>query len=351
MKISRCALVLLGIAAAHGFASAARADAPRLFEGDEPLAIELEASWDPIRRDDAPEPSKYPATLSYAGPSGDVRLPIQIEPSGRSRRTQDICDLPPLRLDVPKEERKGTLFRGIGEFKLVTHCNDNANYEGYLLLEYLVYRSYGLVTDQSHRVRLLHVRYREPGRAKPRWERFGFAIEDASQLAQRVGMERVAESKIDRERLDPVAASRAEMFFYMIGMTDFSLIQREGGPCCHNARALRRADGAIVPVPYDFDQTGVVNPEYAMPNEKLGIRRVTQRKFRGQCRPAAISGASIALLREKRAAIRALFEAQEGLPPARAKRALAFLDGFYEWADDPQRVEKTLAADCAQSAR
>jgi hypothetical protein len=278
-------------------------------------------------------------------------MPIQIEPSGRSRRTQDICELPPLRLHIPKPERKGTLFRGIGEFKLVTHCNNNANYEQYLLLEYLVYRSYGLVTDYSHRVRLLRVRYREPGRAKPRWERFGFAIEDASELAKRVGAERIAESKIEREQLDPVAASRAEMFFYMIGMTDFSLVRRAGGPCCHNARALRRADGAIVPVPYDFDQTGVVNPEYAMPNEKLGIRRVTQRKFRGQCRAAEVSGASIALLREKRAAIRALFEAQAGLQPARGKRALAFLDGFYEWADDPRQVEKTLAADCAQSAR
>jgi len=351
LKIARRSLALLGIVAAASLATAAQAAAPRLFEGDEPLAIELEASWDPIRRDDAPEPSQYPATLSYSGPSGEVRMPIQIEPSGRSRRTQDICELPPLRLHVPKPERKGTLFRGIGELKLVTHCNNNANYEQYLLLEYLVYRSYGLVTDYSHRVRLLRVRYREPGRAKPRWERYGFAIEDASELAKRLGAERIAESEIERERLDPVAASRAEMFFFMIGMTDFSLIRRDGGPCCHNARALRRADGAIVPVPYDFDQTGVVNPEYAMPNEKLGIRRVTQRKFRGQCRAAEVSGASIALLREKRAAIGALFEAQAGLQPARGKRALAFLDGFYEWADDPRHVEKTLAADCAQSAR
>jgi hypothetical protein len=332
-------------------ARAIQAEEPRLFDELDPLPIELEADWDPIRSDDSPEPAPHPGTLALAGSAGAVRIPVQITASGRSRRTQDICELPPLRLDLPKKARKGTLFRGIGELKLVTHCNNNANYEQYLLLEYLVYRSYALLTDHSHRVRLLRVRYREPGRERPRWERLGFAIEDASDLAKRVGAQRVAESEIDRNRLDPFSASRAEMFFYMIGMTDFSLIKRLGGPCCHNARALRRADGSVVPVPYDFDQTGVVNAEYARPDPRLGIRSVLQRKFRGQCRPSEVYGASIALLREKRGAIRALFEAQEGLKPARAKRALSFLDGFYRWADDPERVANTLAADCAEKAR
>ncbi len=349
MKLPLRALVC--IAALATAASSARAAEPRLFGSDEPITIELEAVWDPIRFDDAPQPRSYPATLTIPAASGEVRMPIQIEPSGRSRRLQDICDLPPLRLDLPKKERKGTLFRGIGEFKLVTHCKNSGRYEEYLLLEYLVYRSYRVLTEESHRVRLVHVRYREPGRAKPRWERLAFAIEDASDLAKRVGAVRVAESRIDGAQLEAAAASRAEMFFYMIGMTDFSLIARDGGPCCHNARALRRPNGALFPVPYDFDQTGVVNPEYAQPNERMEIRSVTQRRFRGQCRPPEQTAASLALLREKRGAIRALFESQPGLPPARVRRALAFLDGFYQWAEDPKRVAKTLTADCAQAPR
>jgi hypothetical protein len=334
-----------------GAAPAEPAAPLRLFDASEVLAVELEADWDPIRRDDSPEPAQHPGVLSYRGESGDVRIPVQIAASGRSRRTQDICDLPPLRLDLPKQERKGTLFRGLGELKLVTHCQNDAKYEQYALLEYLVYRSYGAITDQSHRVRLLRVSYREPGREKPRWQRLGFAIEDAQDLAERVGAERVAQSEIERAQLDPAAASRAELFFYMVGMTDFSLIKRQGGPCCHNARALRRADGAIVPVPYDFDQTGVVNAEYAAPSPRLGIRNVTQRKFRGQCRPREVTDATLALLREKRGAIRALFESQEGLSPRNASRALDYLEGFYRWADDPAQVAKTLAADCAAVAR
>ncbi|HEU4428855.1 MAG TPA: hypothetical protein VFT98_08880 [Myxococcota bacterium] len=351
MQPTRCVWIGLAALAIASRTAPAHADAPRLFDGHELIEIAIEADWDPIRRDDTPEPAQHPATLSYVGPNGDVRIPVKIAASGRSRRTQDICELPPLRLDLPKQERKGTLFRGIGEFKLVTHCRNQSKYEQYLLLEYLVYRSYGLITDQSHRVRLLRVSYREPGRAKPRWQRHGFAIEDAEDLAERVGAERVAESEIERARLDPAAASRAELFFYMIGMTDFSLVKRQGGPCCHNARALRGADGSVVPVPYDFDQTGVVNAEYAAPDARLGIRSVTQRKFRGQCRPPEATAATLTALREQRAAIRALFESPAGLPRARARRALAYLDGFYEWADDAERVAKTLAADCAEAAR
>ena len=351
MKLSILALSGFAALALAASARAQGSEAPRLFEGHDVLAIDVEADWDPIRRDDSPEPAQHPGTLSYAGPSGDVRIPVKVAASGRSRRLQGICDLPPVRLELSKPERKGTLFRGVGEFKLVTHCRPNANYEQYVLLEYLVYRSYGVITEQSHRVRLLRVSYREPGRAKPRWQRFGFAIEDASDLAKRVGLTRVTESNVDRAQLDASASSRAELFFYMIGMTDFSLIKRLGGPCCHNARALRRPDGAIVPVPYDFDQTGVVDAEYAEPDRRLGIRFVTQREFRGQCRPKATTDATLALLREKRAAIRALFESQAELQPRRSKDALDFLDGFYRWADDPKQVEKTLAEECAAAAR
>jgi hypothetical protein len=344
-------LAIPALLAASLFAAAARAAEPRLFDSHEPLAIELEARWDPIRFDDSSEPTSHPGVFSYASSQDHVRIPVQIAASGRSRRTLDICDLPPLRIHVPKRERKGTLLRGIDVLKLTTHCRDNANYEQYALLEYLVYRAYGVLTDWSHRVRLVRVVYREPGRTRPRWERLAFAIEDASDLARRVGAERFVESDIGAAPLDPEAASRAELFFYMVGMTDFSLIRRHGGPCCHNTRALRRADGAVVPVPYDFDQTGVVNPDYAKPSPRLRIQLVTQRLFRGQCRPAAVTNATLALLREKRAAIEALFTSQPELRPTRGARAIAFLGGFYRWAENPERVAKTLASECAQRAR
>jgi hypothetical protein len=136
------------------------------------------------------------------------------------------------------------------------------------------------------------------------------------------------------------------MFLYMIGMTDFSMIARSDGPCCHNVRMLRRASGQLAPVPYDFDQTGVVDPEYALPDPRLEIKSVTERRFRGLCRAPEQHAAAIEELRAKRAEISALFEGQPGLRSGPRSKALKFLTSFYTWAEQPARVKKTLAEEC-----
>lgn len=348
VSLARIALVLLFAAVS------ARAQepekGPRLFDSNELLTIDLEADWTAVQRDRDGTPEPRPAKLIYTDASGPVTVPLTVETRGRSRLNKDVCEFAPLRLDFAKDELKGTLFRGIGELKLATHCGRAAVNEQYLLLEYLLYRSYNALSDDSYRVRLLKVRYRDPGKEKPRFEKYGFFIEDAADAAQRLGLERVGESKIDPALLDAEAAARVEVFYYMIGMTDFSMRAKPDGPCCHNVRMLKQPSGKLTPLPYDFDQTGVVDPPYALPNEALGISRVTQRKYRGLCRPYAETDRAIALLNEKRPAITALFESQEGLQPARLKKALGFLDDYYRWASDPAAVKNTIDKDCRASS-
>ena len=344
-------LALVGWLLVGQSAAAEPGKAPRLFDSLEPLTIDLEADWGVVQRDRSATPTPHPAKLSYVGPAGPVTLDIQVETRGRSRLRKSVCEFPPLLLDIPKEGRKGTLFRGIGELKLVTHCERNVKYEQNVMLEYLLYRAYGLLTENAYKVRPLHVRYHDPGEAKAKIERFGFVIEDAADLAKRLGLSRIAESTIDPALTDTAGAARVEMFLYMIAMTDFSMIAKPEGSCCHNVRMLRRADGVLVPVPYDFDQTGVVDPIYALPDPRLGIKKVTQRRFRGMCRAPGLHAAAIAQLRSKRDEIEALFLNQAGLAPARAKKAVKFLGEFYDWAADSDRVTKTLNEECRQVAR
>jgi hypothetical protein len=140
------------------------------------------------------------------------------------------------------------------------------------------------------------------------------------------------------------------MFYYMIGMTDFSLVANADGGCCHNARALRLPSGRIAVIPYDFDQTGVVNPPYALPSAGLGIQRVTQRVFRGRCRAPEEHRAAIDELVARRAQISALFEAQANLSAQRRRRALDYLGRFYDWAADPAQSGATLAEECRKDS-
>jgi hypothetical protein len=186
----RTSVARIGIALALLAPCAAAAVEPRLFESHEPLTIDLEADWRTVQKDRSETPTPRPATLSYTGPAGAVSIPIRLETRGRSRLRETVCEFPPLLLDIPKEGRQETLFRGIGELKLVTHCQRSPKYEQNVLLEYLLYRSYALLSDDSFRVRLLHVRYFDPGDTSPRLERAGFVIEDAADLAKRIGASR-----------------------------------------------------------------------------------------------------------------------------------------------------------------
>ncbi len=62
---------------------------------------------------------------------------------------------------------------------------------------------------------------------------------------------------------------RMAIFNYMIGNTDWSV------PNQHNVRILSQSNAERpnlgIIVPYDFDYTGLVNADYAVPIEQLGI--------------------------------------------------------------------------------
>ena len=81
--------------------------------------------------------------------------------------------------------------------------------------------------------------------------------------------------------MDADASVRNAMFQYMIGNTDFSTAYQ------HNNKLLY-IDKLIIPLPYDFDMSGFINPSYAVVNETLNIANIQQRKYRGFKRDEAI---------------------------------------------------------------
>ena len=86
-------------------------------------------------------------------------------------------------------------------------------------------------------------------------------------------------------RYDPAALVLLDVFQYFVGNTDWSAFAGPAGEqCCHNVVPFARADGVLLPVPYDFDATGIVNAPYSLPDERLRIQRVRQRLYRGRCR-------------------------------------------------------------------
>ena len=137
------------------------------------------------------------------------------------------------------------------------------------------------------------------------------------------------------------------MFQYFIGNTDWSAIAGPAGqPCCHNVVPYARADGMLVPVPYDFDASGIVDAPYSLPDERLPIKYVRQRLYRGRCRDLATLQPTLDRFVEQRAAITALFTPAEGFDESTAKATIRYIDDFYAVIGDPQRVQKALSVNC-----
>lgn len=335
-----CALATLSAAAELP----ARAD---LFGADEPLAVTLSAPFSAVFRD-RDEREWQEAQLAYRDASGaEATVPLRVRVRGKSRAA--LCDFPPLLLNFRTSELKGTELEGEDRLKLVTHCESSGNYDQFLLLEYLSYRAWNLVSAASLRARLVNARYIDPAREREVDARPGILLEDEERFAERQGFTMFEGERIERARYDAESLALFDVFQYFLGNTDFSaLAGPTGEQCCHNVVPYVRADGVLVPVPYDFDSAGLINAPHALPNERLPIKTVRQRLYRGACRTPEELAPALARFESQRAAILALFTEQSGLNPRTAAGARGYVEEFYAVLDDPKRREDAFFDVCAR---
>ncbi len=131
--------------------------------------------------------------------------------------------------------------------------------------------------------------------------------------------------------LDAAQLTVMTLFQYMVGNTDWSAVTgRPNDRCCHNVAVFGQEGVDLnTVVPFDFDQTGLVNPPYAAPPDpSLGIRRVTDRKYRGLCEHNDELAGAIAIFNQKRPELEALFKRDDLPYPKDRERALKYIERF-----------------------
>ncbi len=320
---------------------------PKLFNDSDEWKVTLTGPWRRIQNKSSKD-ARYPAQLTYPGVDGrDITVDIEVAPRALTRRR--ICDFPPLKVYFDKQEMKGTELRGNKSLKLVTYCDTNKKYEQYYIKEFLVYRIYNLITEYSFRAKPLIVDYKDSTRDSKPVTRFSFLIEDADEVADRNDLKKLTVGRVRRTELDPVETSNYALFQYMIGNLDWSAT---GGPdkdkCCHNSKVIGKGVNEVPKfvIPYDFDSTGLVNAHYAAPPDKLNIRNVRQRLYRGFCAQNDTLPQAVALFQEKKPQIMALFEKNTHLTSSNRKRAIRYLEDFYEILDDPKRFKREITDKC-----
>ena len=350
MKMNqRCAVFVLmtSFLLAVPFSYAAeKVKPPKLFSQFSEMQVTLSGPWDTIRRNKKKD-DRYPVQLSYTGADG-AQHTIDAEVSLRGITRRRICRFPPLKLHFDKKKLKGTEFRGNKSLKLVTYCDTGSKYEQYYIKEFLTYRIYNLITEYSFRARPMIIDYKD-SKKDDSITRFGFLIEDVDDLAKRNDMEELSIASAHYRELDPVTTSQLSLYQFMIGNLDWAATS---GPkddsCCHNARLIGTGND-INPkfsVPYDFDSSGLVNAHYAAPPEGLRVRNIRQRLYRGFCAFNDELPQAVALLREKKTDILALFQDNTHLSDYMRKDAIDYIEDFYKIIDNPKRYKKDIIDKC-----
>ncbi|MDH3337002.1 MAG: hypothetical protein OEM85_10645 [Gammaproteobacteria bacterium] len=289
-----------------------------------------------------------PGQWTYVDADGQTRrLDVSIRTRGHFRR--EYCQFPPLQLNFKKKQVKGTLFAGQDKLKVVAPCKDKEKYRQYVVLEYLAYKTVEIITEHSFKTRLIRLSYVDSDDKLDSWTDLVFVIEDDADLAQRVGLDRLYLPSVEYSELDHPKTALVQLAQFLIANNDYSVLQGSRDQnCCHNVQVLGLADSMTgrIPVPFDFDMSGLVNTEYAAPPSQVPIRDVRDRYFNGLCQPREILDDAITHVRSKREEIIALFENSTELDADNKSKSLKYVDEFFAILDDPQLVEREIIAPC-----
>ncbi len=317
-----------------------------LFASDEPLAFTLTADFVAINDErDATSTRRFPAVMQLRGAGGDtISIPVQLSARGHARRNAVVCSVVPLRLEFSKTDVAGTVLDGQRELKLVTHCQNDRNYEQYVLSEYLAYRLYALLTPRSFRTRLVRATYVESGRNRTPAPRYGILVENEADLARRLEG-RIADlpNRLFKA-FDQDALTWMFLVQFMVGNTDYSIM------ALHNIKIVSDRNQMLYPVGYDFDYSGLADTRYAVADKRLGIYTVRERLYRGPCRTAREFEPFLATLRAKGPDLLALVDTIPDFAPGPRQEARKYLNEFVSLVGDPRRIQRVFDKSCVSAS-
>ncbi|MCC1484527.1 hypothetical protein [Winogradskyella immobilis] len=249
---------------------------PKLFNETELLPIRLKYSRKGIKKE-TDDSTYIKSKLSYLAKNEDWEtLDIKLRVRGNFRKK--TCFFTPLKVKIKKEDAKGTVFKGEKKLKLVLPCLKESGNDDYVIKEYIAYKMYEVISPYYFKTRLLDIEYENLKKKDSKiYNLKGFFIEDDESVAKRFDGH-VYKRPIYPKSFDDLEALRNAFFQCMIGNTDFSPTYQ------HNMKLLF-IDKKFIPVPYDFDLSGLVNSSYAVVSRSrkapLPIDDVTDRYFLG----------------------------------------------------------------------
>ena len=250
----------------------------------------------------------------------------------------DICSFPPMQINFKKSLHSDSMK--IKKLKLVTHCQPGSSTDEYVLREYLVYKLFNVLTDTSFRVRLLRVSYIDSKGKKKTITKYGIFIEPLDMVAKRTNSIIVKSAALHQKHIHPYVMDRLAIFNYMVSTWDWSIAGQ------HNVAVIKplaqKMGDLGIAIPYDFDLTGVVNAEYAIPPPHLGIENIREPIFSGPCRTREVYMQDLKIFSDSKEEFYAVINDFPHLDQRSKKDITGFLDTFFDQLQKPKNQDNLI---------
>jgi len=312
-----------------------------LFNDTTPLKLTLVTDVVSLKNDKSKDPEYIEGMLLHHITKYKFEsFEIKVKARGGTRRLSDLCDFPPLKFNFKKKKVKNSVFEGLDKMKFVSQCRQQEDFQDYLLEEYLLYKTFNILTDDSYRVRLVEIVIKDEKLRVDEITMKGFLIEDDEAFAERRMMKEYGGAVYSQDSCEVQSIDILSTFQYMIGNTDWYVNTR------HNIDVYERKDGELIPVPFDFDFAGVINTPYAVPSKEIPITRVKERYYKGSCRDFEAFNPVIDLFNSKKSIIFELYNSFESLDKSIIRKSLRYYSKFYKILNDPSQAEPSFYQAC-----
>ncbi len=314
-----------------------------LFNKDDPIVISMKFDVKTFKRTRRQEKYQPAEMTCHVNDTFQVTHPVRIKARGIYRR--DECTMPPFWLNIRYSGIEAELLSDVKKMKMVIRCRSATQYDSYVLREYLVYRIYNLISPYSFRVRLVKLKIVNTGKDNKVSEDWAFLIEPQEVMANRLDGRMIKSDMLSMRTVNREIMSRVALFQYMVGNGDYSVTGR------HNLKILVLKAGqpsGFIPVPYDFDYTGLVNTHYAIPGESLGIKSVRERYFMGPCRSKDFQQRTIQEFAQYQEEIVDLIMDFEYLDDREKEDMVNYILSYFAESERENFFERSIASTCRQ---
>jgi len=155
-----------------------------LFVLDEPLDLSLKLDLKTFKKTRRAEKYQPAEMTCHVNDTFMITHPVRVKARGVYRR--DNCTLPPFWLNIRYSGIEADSIKGIKKMKMVIRCRKSAQYENYILREYLIYKIYNLITPYSFRVRLINLNFINTGKGNSATKDWAFLIEPEELMMERL---------------------------------------------------------------------------------------------------------------------------------------------------------------------